>query len=345
MISFAEAVERAEAGRLGGDDAAAAMEAMADGAAAPDEMERILLSRSLDLEAVSPEVLAGFARVVRARAVPVPLPADGPPLIDTCGTGGGAGTLNVSTAAALVAAAAGLRVAKHGNRAVASRCGSADVLEALGVAIDLPPEGVARSIAETGFGFLFAQKYHRAFSHVAPVRKALAARGRRTVFNLLGPLCNPAGARRQVIGVFHRCHVERVARVLGLLGSERALVACGESSEGPVDEVSTFGATSLAEWRDGGVALSRTDPAALGLPRTEAAEAAGGDAAANAARIERILSGADSGPAADLVAANAAAALLVGDRTAGLAEGVAEARGLLRAGAAARLLDRLRALR
>lgn len=345
MTNLSDLAAKAEGPGLSAEDAAAAMEAMADGRAAPEEIRRLLLAPSLSVEAVAPEVLAAFARVVRARALPVPIIEAGPPLIDTCGTGGGVGTFNVSTAAALVAAAGGLRVAKHGNRAVASRCGSADVLEALGVAVESTPEAVARSIAETGFGFLFAPAFHRAFAHVAPVRRALAAEGRRTLFNALGPVCNPAPVRRHVAGVFRPDLCRRLARVFGLLGAEHALVVCGESDDGPVDEISTLGPTLVAEWRDGGISEHRIDPRALGLDPARPADVAGGDVQGNAATIRRILAGGARDLRADLVAANAAAALYVGGAVPTLPAGVARAREILWSGEAARVLDRLRALR
>jgi anthranilate phosphoribosyltransferase len=342
-MTFADLVARARGAGLDAASAEAAMDAMADGAAPAEEIERLLTAPSMTVEAVTPDVLAGFARSIRRRALAVPLPAGGPPVIDTCGTGGGAGTFNVSTAAALVAAGAGLRVAKHGNRAVASRCGSADLLEALGVRIEMTPEAAGRSLAETGFCFLFAPKFHRAFAHVAPVRKRLAERGVRTVFNLIGPLCNPAGVRRQVIGVFRPDLVERIARVVGLLGAERAVVVCGDSPAGPVDEVSTLGATAIAAWDGARVTTRRVEPADLGLERARPEDVAGGDAAANAAAIEAILAGED-GPRADLVAANAGAALVVGGVAADLPGGVARARDVVRSGAARRVLERLRSL-
>ncbi len=285
------------------------------------------------------EELAGFAAAMRRHAVRVPIRRDGP-VIDTCGTGGdGASTFNISTAAAFVAAAGGAVVAKHGNRSISSKCGSADVLEALGIPLDLGVEGVARCIEEVGIGFLFAPNHHPAMRSVMPVRRAL---GVRTAFNLLGPLTNPAGARRQLLGVFAPEYTEIVAWALRGLGAEHVLVVCGEDGEGGVlDELSTCGETVVAELRDGEVHQYMLTPDVLGLPLAPVAALKGGDAAANAAAIEAVFSG-EPGPRADAVILNGGAALYVAGLEESLKSGVARARALLADGSVARVLVELR---
>jgi anthranilate phosphoribosyltransferase len=260
-------------------------------------------------------------------------------VVDTCGTGGdGRGSFNVSTAAAFVAAAAGVPVAKHGNRAVSSRSGSADVLEALGVPIEVEPEEAGRRLEGIGLAFLFAPRLHPAMRMVAPVRRAL---GVRTVFNLLGPLTNPAGARRQVMGVFARERVEPVARVLAALGADHALVVHGEDG---TDEITTAGRTFVAEVRDGRVECRTLDAAELGAPRTADGDLAGGSPEENAARLETLLEGED-GPLAEVVAVNAGAALYVGGAADDLASGYRRAREVLARGAGATKLAELRSFR
>ena len=285
--------------------------------------------------------LAGFAATMRRHAVKVPIQRAGP-VIDTCGTGGdGASTINISTAAAFVAAAGGAVVAKHGNRSISSRCGSADVLEALGIPLDIGVGGVARCIDETGIGFLFAPNHHPAMRHVMPVRRAL---GVRTAFNLLGPLTNPAGARRQVLGVFAPEYTEVVAWALQGLGSEHVLVVCGDDGEGGVlDELSTCGETVVAELRGGEVHQYVLTPEVLGVPEAPVSSLRGGDAAANAAAIEAIFSG-EPGPRADAVILNGGAALYVAGLSESLKAGVSAARGLLADGSVSRTLEALRAV-
>jgi anthranilate phosphoribosyltransferase len=282
----------------------------------------------------APEV-TGFVRAMVAAATPFPLP-DGlvDRAVDTCGTGGdGAGTINVSTVAALVVAAAGVPVVKHGNRAATSLAGSADLLEAWGVEIDLGPQAARRVLEEVGVTFLFARRYHPAMRHVAPVRSAL---GMRTVFNLLGPLANPAGVRRQIVGVPDARIGELVARTLARLGHLRALVVHGEDG---LDELTTTTISRVWEVRSGAVEQWTVDPAELGLARAEAHDLQGGDAARNRELADAILRG-EPGPHADLVALNASAALLVADAVPDLAAGLVRAREVLADGAAATVLER-----
>jgi anthranilate phosphoribosyltransferase len=258
--------------------------------------------------------LAAAARVLRAHAERVELTQEGV-LLDTCGTGGdGLGTFNISTATALVVAAAGVRVAKHGNRAVSSRAGSADVLEALGVRIDLPPARVRACVEQLGIGFLYAPAHHMALRHAAPVRRELSLR---TFFNLLGPLANPAGATHQLVGVYAEDRVEIVAEVLRLLGTARAWVVHGE---GGLDEVSPLGRSRVAKVDAEGVSLDWVEPRAFGLEPASAEELRGGDAAENAEIIRAIYAG-EPGGRRTAVLMNAASALVI----AGLSEELAEA--------------------
>jgi anthranilate phosphoribosyltransferase len=260
----------------------------------------------------TPEELAALVRTMLSFAERVEV-SDGAPLVDTCGTGGDrAGTVNVSTTAALVVAGAGARVAKHGNRAASSQCGSADVLEALGVVIDLGPVGVARCIDEAGIGFCFAQRFHAALRFAAAPRKELGAP---TTFNFLGPLANPAGATRRTVGVSDPAMAERLLGALEALGAEHALVFYGHDG---LDELTTTTTSTVFELHDGEVTKWEVDPVALGLPLVERSALAGGDAAGNASAVHRVLAG-DAGPVRDIVALNAAAGLLV----AGLADDLA----------------------
>jgi anthranilate phosphoribosyltransferase len=317
---------------LTADQAAAAMGAIMDGGVPPAQIAGLLMA--LALKGERPNEMVGFARAMRARAVPLPRPvAD---VFDTCGTGGDRShTFNVSTAAAIVAAGAGLRVAKHGNRAVSSRSGSADVFEALGVSLEAPAETVVRALEVAGLAFFFAPAWHPSMRHAGPTRKEL---GVRTAFNLLGPLTNPAGARRQVIGVARPEHTELVARTLGVLGTERAWVVHGA---GGLDELSTLGHTKVSELRHGAVNTFYIHPGDVGLRRAAIDDLAGGAAEENAALIERLLAG-DHGPRRDIVLLNAGAALLVADRVPTLAEGLARAAESLDSGAARDVLARLR---
>ena len=260
-------------------------------------------------------------------------------MVDTCGTGGdGSGTFNISTAAAIVVAAAGARVAKHGNRAVSSRSGSADVLEALGVRIDLPFEQCGRAIREIGIGFLFAQAAHAATRHAAPARKQI---GVRTVFNLLGPLTNPAGAQSQVVGVFSENVLDLVAATLAELGVERAFVVHGA---GGLDEISLAGETMVAEVRGGTVRRFAVTPEEFGVARAPLESIRGGAAAENAALIRRILEG-EAGPARDIVVVNAAAALVAADSAANFREAAGLASFTISSGAASEKLASLAAFK
>ncbi|MEK7657122.1 MAG: anthranilate phosphoribosyltransferase, partial [Elusimicrobiota bacterium] len=289
---------------------------------------------ALGPRALGAQELAGFARSLLSRAVRVDLAKTS--LVDTCGTGGdGLGSFNFSTAAALAAAGAGAAVAKHGNRAVSSRSGSADVLEALGVSVDVPPETALRCSRETGFAFLFAPRYHPAMKSVAPLRKAL---GVRTVFNLLGPLVNPAGVRRQVVGVYHLDLLKTYAEVLRELGAERALVVRG--SDG-MDELTLTGPTSVWHLERGGLREETVSPEDAGLCRADPSSLRGGDAAENARLMEEVLEG-KPGPFLEGTLFNAAAALIAAGLAPGWKDGVALARESIRSGKAMAVLSGLR---
>ena len=279
--------------------------------------------------------LVGLASTMRRLAAPVKTRRDD--LIDTAGTGGGRQTFNVSTTAALIAAGAGCAVAKHGNRSATGLSGSADVLEALGVRIDLAPDAVARCIQEVGFGFMFAPAHHGATRFVIPVRKELAVR---TIFNFLGPLTNPAGATRQVIGVSDPAFLDVIAGALARLGAKRALVV---SSLDGLDELSMSGPTRVVQVDDGEVRSYEVSPEDVGLERSTYEDVAGGPPEANAATARRILSGA-GGPARDLAVLNAGAAIYAAGRADGLREGIRAAETAIDSGAAADALDRLIAL-
>jgi anthranilate phosphoribosyltransferase len=276
--------------------------------------------------------LVGLARTMRSLAAPVSTSrAD---LVDTAGTGGGPSTFNVSTTAALVAAAAGCAVAKHGNRSNTSRCGSADLLEALGVNIELEPEQVGRCIDEVGFGFMFAPRHHQAMAHVVPVRKAL---GVRTIFNFLGPLTNPAAAPRQLLGVSDRHYQETIAEALVGLGSVRAMVVTADDG---VDEISISARTRVIEVDEGRTAERFVEPGDFGFAEAEPEYVAGGTPAENAVACRAVLGG-EAGPRRHLVLLNAGAAIYVGGKAESLAEGVEKAASAVDAGAARELLDRL----
>jgi anthranilate phosphoribosyltransferase len=276
--------------------------------------------------------LVGLARTMRSLASQVKVSRED--LVDTAGTGGGPCTFNVSTTAALVAAGAGCAVAKHGNRSATSRCGSADLLEALGVRIDLGPEAVARCIEEVGFGFMFAPRHHRAMAHVAPVRRDL---GVRTIFNFLGPLTNPAGARCQLLGVSDRHYQETIAEALVGLGSARAMVVAAEDG---VDELSISVRTRVIEVADGGTSEWFVEPGEFGLLVGELEEVEGGTPEENAAVSRAVLAGGD-GPRRDLVLLNAGATIYIGGRATGLAEGIEKAAAAIDSGVAREVLDRL----
>ncbi|MBI3977390.1 MAG: anthranilate phosphoribosyltransferase [Chloroflexi bacterium] len=327
MAQIREAISAITAGRsLTQAEAAAVMEEIMSGEATPAQLGAFLVGLRMKGETV--EEIAGLASVMRAKATPVPYTGL---LVDTCGTGGdNAGTFNVSTTAAIVTAAAGVPVAKHGNRAMSSHCGSADVLEALGVRIDLPAEGVGRCLREVGIGFMFAQRFHPSMKHAAGPRREI---GVRTVFNILGPLTNPAGARRQLLGVPDPAVAAKMARALQLLGSERAIVVSGEDG---VDELSISGATVVFEV-DGEIRESRVRPEQFGLSLAPLASIAGGTAAENAELTRQVLDGA-LGPRRDIVLLNAAAALVAGGKVLSIPEGIALAAATIDSGAARRKL-------
>jgi anthranilate phosphoribosyltransferase len=277
--------------------------------------------------------LATLVRTMLQFAEHVDLGDLGVPIVDTCGTGGdGAGTVNVSTMAAIVAAASGARVAKHGGRAASSKCGSVDVLEALGVVVDLGPDGVDRCVREVGIGFCFAQRFHPAMRFAAPVRREL---GTPTTFNFLGPLANPAGADRRTIGVSDPMMAERVTRTLAALGVERALVFYGHDG---LDELTVTTTSTVYELTGGDVRIYDIDPVDYGIPRAEAGALAGGDAAGNAQAVHHVFAGA-TGPIRDIVTLNAAAALVVADAVPDLGAGVEQARAVLDDGQAAATLE------
>lgn len=311
------------------DEADAAMSEIMDGRATPAQIAAFLTV--LRMRGETPDEIAGCARAMRRRAVRLD-PGPGP-ILDTCGTGGdGRGTFNFSTLAALVAAACGARVAKHGNRAATSRCGSADLLEALGARIQNPPEKLARMIREVGLAYLHAPDFHPAMRHAAPVRREL---GFRTLFNLLGPLCNPAGADVQTLGVFSPRLCRPLAEVLRTLGTRRAFVFHGH---GGLDELSPSGPNLVVELREGRIEEMTLDPSDLGLPAVPLEGLAGGTPAENADIARRVLAGA-RGPHRDAVLLNAAVALMAAGLADAPQEGVRRAADAVDSGAARRKLD------
>ncbi|MGA9521546.1 MAG: anthranilate phosphoribosyltransferase [Myxococcaceae bacterium] len=315
---------------LSRDETRAVMNEIVDGKASAAQIGAFLAA--LAVKGETAEELTGAALVMRERAERIRVPRD--VFIDTCGTGGdGQNTFNISTTVAFVAAGAGVAVAKHGNRRVSSQCGSADVLAALGVEVDLPPDKVERCVAEAGIGFLFAARLHPAFGAVASVRREL---GVRTLFNLLGPLVNPAGARHQVLGVFAAKWVPVVGRVLADLGARHAFVVHGDG----LDEISVSGETQVCEVTEGRVHDFTLTPEALGLGRHPRGALTGGDPAQNARILRDVLSGQRGGPR-DAVLANAAAALVVGGAAVTLEAGVKRAAESIDSGAAADALARL----
>jgi anthranilate phosphoribosyltransferase len=313
------------------DEAAAAMETIMDGQAQPSQMAGFLVG--LAMKGERPAEIVGLARTMRARAVKLSRAYD--PVFDTCGTGGdGAHTFNVSTVAALVLAACGVRVAKHGNRSASSRCGSADLFETLGVNIAATPEVAERCLEDAGIAFLFAQTFHPSMKHAAQTRRDL---GVRTAFNLLGPLTNPAGAKRQLVGVARPELTELVARSLAQLGAERAWVVHGADG---LDEISTTGYTKVSECRDGAVNTFYLHPGDVGLGKTAPSTLTGGDAAKNADIAKAVLGGGD-GPARDIVLLNAGASLLIAGRASTIPEGIGMAAEAIDSGRAADVLERL----
>jgi len=316
---------------LTSEEAAGAMHEVMAGRAAPAALAGLLAA--LVMKGERPGEIVGFARAMREHAVrPASVP-DG--VFDTCGTGGDrSGTFNVSSAAAVVVAACGVPVAKHGNRSVSSRCGSADLFEALGVEVAAAPPVVERSLTSTGIAFFFAPTFHPSMRHAAPVRRDL---GIRTVFNLLGPLTNPAGAARQLVGVPRPELTQVLARALLLLGTSRAWVVHGADG---LDEISTTGHTKVSECRDGLVRTFFVHPAEFGIPVATRADLRGGDAAANAVIVRQVLEG-RTGAARDIVLLNAGAALLVAGRARSVREGIAQAAGAVDEGRALATLDRM----
>jgi len=311
---------------LSADEAHAFFAACLRGEPTPSQVAAAVTALRIRGETV--EEIAAFATAMREAAMTLDHPYDA---IDTCGTGGdGQHTFNISTAAALVLAGAGLKVAKHGNRAMSSKSGSSDVLSVLGVNLQASPAQQRRSLDQAGIAFLFAPAYHGAMRHVGPVRAEL---GFRTVFNLLGPLSNPAGAKRQVMGVYDPRLLEPLAEVLGRLGATRAWTVHGQG----LDELTTTGETEVAEWRDGAVRRFTVTPEDANLPRAGLADLRGGDAEENAAALRALLDGA-KGAYRDIVLLNAAAALVVADRAADLAEGAALAAAVIDDGRASRAL-------
>ena len=312
-------------------EAAAAMDAIVEGRASPAEVAGLLVG--LAMKGERPSEIVGFATAMRDRAITIPVEAG--TTVDLCGTGGdGRGSFNISSASAIVAASCGVTVAKHGNRSVSSRCGSADVFEALGVSLSPSPEVLGQCLRQAGIAFLFAPAMHPSMRNVVAVRKEL---GVRTAFNLLGPLTNPARPAHQLVGVPRPELTELMARALSLLGSRRAWVVHGADG---LDELSTTGYSKVSECRDGAVKTFYVHPTDVGLPKARPSALAGGDAAANADIVRNVLAG-GAGPARDVVLLNAGAALFVAGRAPRLAAGLAAAAAAIDSGAARRTLDAL----
>jgi anthranilate phosphoribosyltransferase len=320
----------ADGNRLEAEEAYRAFNVMMSGEATPAQIGAFLMALRVRGESVD-EIIAG-AKVMREKALHVEAP---PHAIDNCGTGGDAsGTWNISTGAAFVIAACGVPLAKHGNRALSSKSGTAQALEELGVNINTPPEKISECIEKAGMGFMMAPNHHAAMKHVGPVRVEL---GTRTIFNLLGPLSNPAGTKRQLIGVFAEQWVEPLAHVLKGLGSEKVWVVWG--SDG-LDEITTTGTTKVAALEDGEVRCFTIDPADAGLPLCDPADLKGGDPTLNAAKLRALLEG-EKGPYRDIVLLNAAAALVVADKASDLKQGVTLGAAAIDSGAAKEVLDKL----
>jgi anthranilate phosphoribosyltransferase len=315
---------------LSEEEAGACMEEIMEGAATPAQIAGFVVALRAKGETI--DEVVGLVRTMRRHAEKVTVAGD---VLDTCGTGGDrSGTFNVSTAAAIVCAGAGVKVAKHGNRAASSRCGSADVLEALGVKIDLPPEGVETCIDEAGIGFCFAPVFHPAMRHAGAPRREL---GVPTIFNFLGPLTNPAGATRQALGVSDPRMVEKMVQTLGRLGSKHVVAFHGDKG---LDELSTSGPSQVYELVDGEVRRWTIDPGELGLPVAPLDAIAGGSAEENAATIRSVLDG-DRGPKRDIVLLNAAAGLMAAGRVTGMQSGLTMAAESVDSGEASRRLDLL----
>ena len=329
--AIAKVVDRID---LSEDEMIAVMDEIMSGAATPAQIGALITGLRMKGETVAE--ITGAARVMRRKATAVEAGIGDEVLVDTCGTGGdGSGTFNVSTAAAFVVAAAGLPVAKHGNRSVSSKCGSADVLEALGVDLNLSPERVGQCIREVGIGFLFAPMLHGAMKHANGPRREI---GIRTIFNVLGPLTNPAGANIQVLGVYAPELTGVLAGVLGRLGSRRALVVWGE---GNLDEMTVTGATRVAEWNGRQVVQYSVCPEDVGLSRATLDDIRGADTPAEAAAQMRRVLGGETGPRLDMVLLNSGAALMAAGRVANLLDGVVMARKTVSSGAALARVDAL----
>ncbi|WP_018184541.1 anthranilate phosphoribosyltransferase [Kaistia granuli] len=334
MNDFKSHIAKVAAGKsLDRAEAEAAFDVIMSGSATPAQIGGFLMALRVRGETV--DEIAGAVSTMRAKMTPVDAPADA---IDIVGTGGdGAHTFNISTASAFVVAGAGVPVAKHGNRAVSSKSGAADVLMALGVNVDIPPDTIARAIREAGIGFMFAPSHHSAMKHVGPARVEL---GTRTIFNILGPLANPGGVKRQLIGVYSEEWVEPIAHVLAALGSESAWIVYGA---GGVDEITTAGTTKVAALRNGEIRTFSVNPGSVGLPISPVEAIRGGDAEYNANALRALLEG-EQGAYRDTVLMNAGAALVVAGRAATLAEGVALAAASIDEGRAHERLDRLVAI-
>ena len=326
-----EAIQNLIAGNsLTMEQAEQVMEEIMRGEATPAQFGAFVTALRLKGETV--DEIIGLAKTMRARAIPV---ITDEPVVDTCGTGGdGAGTFNISTAAAFVAAGAGLKVAKHGNRAISSQCGSADILEALGVKIDLNAQQVKRCLVEVGIGFMFAPVFHPAMKYAAAPRREI---GIRTVFNILGPLTNPAGARAQVIGVADGTLLKKMALALKGLGCHHALIVYGEDG---LDEITITGKTRVCELKDGGIKSYSISPEDFGLSRAGLNDLRGGTVNENAALLRNIMAGAP-GPQRDVVLMNAAAVLLAGDRVVNLKQGLDLAKEVMDSGRALTKLEKL----
>ena len=320
-----------------------AIDCLTDEAVTPEAKAEFLTS--LATKGETPEEIAAFASELRDKALPVPLDDEtrGREMLDVCGTGGDKlGTFNISTTVAIVAAAAGVTVAKHGNRAITSKSGSADVLAALGIPTDLTPEQVAVSLRDHNFAFLFAPGYHPAFKHIMPARKLCAERGQRTVFNFLGPLLNPARPTAQLFGVPNGELCEPIGRVLQSIGIRRGMVVNGKAGEGAMDELSTLGENTIAEfYQDRGFSVSRDEPSLFPLQPATLDDLKGGDAGENAAMIRAILAGDDRGPRRDAVLLNAGHALFVAAKTDSAIEGWDLAASVIDDGLAGRKLEEL----
>lgn len=324
-----------EGGELSAGDAADAMDIIMTGRATGPQIGALVTALRMRGETI--EEIAGFARAMRQHALRVELPADGPPLVDTCGTGGDAAdTFNISTTAAFVIAGAGIRVAKHGNRAVTSKCGSADVLEGLGIAIELSPPAVARCVEEVGIGFMFAPAFHPAMRFVGPARREI---GVRTIFNILGPLTNPAGAQHQLVGVGHPDIAHKLAHALQHLGSRHAILVHAEEG---LDELGIGGRSAVTEYdaRGGDIRTFHIGPEDFGLDRASLAELKGGDVHENVAIARQVLSG-EPGPRRTITLLNAGAGIYAANAVDSFADGIALAAEAIDSGRALATVEHL----